>query len=102
MKVLLELKADGAEASGTQVLKFSKDTCRVSEQEVFDMLLVRVVVLIGSEKVLAIVVPAETAVAASAGEIVETVGAEVSTVKLLTLRVRAYPTASVTVRVQLA
>jgi hypothetical protein len=51
---------------------------------------------------MAIVVPAETAVAASAGEIVETVGAEVSTVKLLTLRVLAYPTASVTVRVQSA
>jgi len=42
VKVLLELKADGAEAIGTQVLKLSEDTCRVSEQEVFDMLLVRV------------------------------------------------------------
>ena len=102
VKVLLELEADGAEAIGTQALKLSEDTCRVPEQEVFDMLLVRVVVFIASEKVMAIVVPAETAVAASAGEIVETVGAEVSTVKLLTLRVLAYPTASVTVRVQSA
>ena len=42
MKVLLELKVDGAEAIGTQALKLSEDTCRVSEQEVFDMLLVRV------------------------------------------------------------
>ena len=64
-------------------------------------MVVMVVESIASEKVMAIVVLFEIEVAESAGEVEETVGAVVSTVKELTDRDElTLPAESVTVRVQ--
>ena len=73
--VLFEFDADGVDAIWIQVLKLSDETCRVPEQDVFDVLVVMVLVSISSEKVTAMIELMEVEVAPSAGEVEETVGA---------------------------
>ena len=77
VKVLFELEIDGCEDIFTHVLKLSDETCREPEHVVFEVLVVTVVVSIASEKVTDVVV-VRPAVAESAGEDEETVGAVVS------------------------
>ena len=76
--VLFEFDADGVDAIWIQVLKLSDETCRVPEQDVFDVLVVMVLVSISSEKVTAMVALMKVEVAPSAGEVEETVGVVVS------------------------
>ena len=81
VKVLLELEPEGDEDIWTQELKLSEDTRRVPEQVVFAVVVVREVVSIVSEKVTEMVELTETEVSELDGEVEETVGAVVSTVK---------------------
>ena len=81
--VLFEFDADGVDAIWIQVLKLSDETCRVPEQDVFDVLVVMVVVSISSEKVTIMLVVMCMEVSFSAGEIEETVGAVVSIINAL-------------------
>ena len=71
----MEFETDGVDAIWIQVLKLSDETCRVPEQDVFDVLVVMVLVSISSEKVTAMVALMKVEVAPSAGEVEETVGA---------------------------
>ena len=81
--VLFEFDADGVDAIWIQVLKLSDETCRVPEQDVFDVLVVMVLVSISSEKVTAMIALMEVEVAPSSGEVEETVGAVVSIINTL-------------------
>ena len=81
--VLFEFDTDGVDAIWIQVLKLSDETCRVPEQDVFDVLVVMVVVSISSEKVTIMLVVMCMEVSFSAGEIEETVGAVVSIINAL-------------------
>ena len=100
--VLSEFDADGDDDDiWIQVLKLSDETCRVPEQDVFDVLVVMEVVSISSEKVTVMLVKLETGVAApSDGEVEETVGAVVSITNELIFNVTLLLTLSVTVIVQ--
>ena len=100
--VLSEFDADGDDDDiWIQVLKLSDETCRVPEQDVFDVLVVMEVVSISSEKVTVMLVKLETGVAApSDGEVEETVGAVVSITNELIFNVALLLTLSVTVIVQ--
>ena len=60
------------------MLKLSDETCRVPEQDVFDVLVVMVVVSISLEKVTVMLVMIAMEGALPAGEVEETVGAVVS------------------------
>ena len=93
------METDGDADICTHVLKLSEETCREPEHVVLEVLVVTVVVSMASEKVTDVVV-VRPAVAESAGEFEETVGAVVSTVKEVTLRVLEFPALSVTVIVQ--
>ena len=77
VKVLFELEIDGCEDIFTHVLKLSDETFREPEHVVLEVLVVTVVVSMDSEKVTDVVV-VSPAVAESAGEYEETVGAVVS------------------------
>jgi len=100
VKVLLELEADGDEDIWTQELKLSEDTRRVPEQEVLSVLVVTEVLSIVSEKVTEMLSLTDTELWLSVGEIEEIVGAVVSTVKEVTLRLLEFPALSVKVTVQ--
>jgi len=76
--VLFEFDADGVDAIWIQVLKLSDETCRVPEQDGFDVLVVMVVVSISLEKITVMLVMIAMEVALPAGEVEETVGAVVS------------------------
>ena len=77
VKVLFELDIDGDADIFTHVLKLSEETCSDPEHVVLEILVVTVVVSMASEKVTDVVV-VRPAVAESAGEDEETVGAVVS------------------------
>ena len=79
VKIVLEFDVDGEEDICTQVLKLSEETCGEPEHVVLEVLVVTVVVSMASEKVTDVVV-VSPAVAESAGEDEETVGAVVSVV----------------------
>ena len=81
VNVLLELDTDGDEFIWIQVLKLSVDTWRVPEQDVPDEFAVTEVVSIDSEKVTEMVESMDPVVSESAGEVEETVGAIVSSLK---------------------
>ena len=79
VKVVLELEIDGVDDICTHELKLSEETCKTPEHVVLEVLVVTVVVSMASEKVTDVVV-VRPAVAESAGEDEETVGAVVSRV----------------------
>ena len=81
MKVLLSLEAIGEEDICTQVLKLSADTWKVPVHEVFEVLVVIDVLSIFSEKVSEMAESAITDVSESAGEVEETVGGVLSSLK---------------------
>ena len=81
VNVLSELDIVGEEGICTQVLKLSEETLKVPEQEVFEVLVVTDVVSIISEKFTEMDEVTNTDVSESAGEIEETVGAVVSSLK---------------------
>ena len=81
VKVLLEFDADGVDDICTQVLKLSEDTCNVPEHEVSEVLVVIEVLSIKSEKVTEMYEVIAADVLESAGEVKETVGAVVSSLK---------------------
>ena len=65
----------------TQVLKLSEDTCKVPEQLVSEVLVVIEVLSIASEKVTEMDESMDTVVSESDGEVEETVGAILSSLK---------------------
>ena len=81
VKVLLSLEAIGEEDICTQVLKLSEDTWKVPVHEVFEVLVVIDVLSIISEKVTEMDELTDIDVSESAGEVDETVGAVVSSLK---------------------
>jgi hypothetical protein len=94
---------DGDEAIWTQLLKLSEDNWSDPEQLVFEVLVVTEAVPIDSEKVTEIFSLTETELSLSVGEVEETVGAVVSTLKVFTLNaVLGFPAGSVTVMEQSA
>ena len=78
VKVLLELNTEGTDFICTQLLKLSDDTCSVTEQDVFTVLVVTEVLSIASEKVTEMLSLIETPPWLSIGEVDETVGGVVS------------------------
>ena len=81
VNVLLSLDADGEEDIFTQVLKLSEDIWKVPVQEVSEVLVVTDVLSIISEKVTKMDEVTKTDVPESAGEVEETVGAALSSLK---------------------
>ena len=81
VKVLLSLEAIGEEDICTQVLKLSEDTWKVPVHEVFEVLVVIDVLSINSEKVTEMAESANTDVSEPAGEVEETVGGVLSSLK---------------------
>ena len=102
MKVRLELDTVGDDDIWTQLLKLSEDNWSDPEQLVFEVLVVIEAVSILSSKVTEIFSLTETElVRLSVGEVEETVGAVVSTIKVFTLNaVLGLPAGSVTVMEQ--
>ena len=87
VKVLLELVLEGVEDIWIQELKLLEETSMVPEQDVFPVLIVTEVLSIVSEKVTEMLSLTDTELWLLVGEIEEIVGAVVSTVKEVTLRV---------------
>ena len=81
VNVLFELDADGEEDICTQVLKLSEETSTVPEQLVSEVLVVTEALSIASEKVTEMDEVIVADVLVSAGEVEETVGAVVSSLK---------------------
>ena len=81
VKVLLSLDSVGEEDICTQVLKLSAETWTVPEQEVSEVLVVIDVLSIISEKVTELDEMTDTDVSESVGEVEETLGAAVSSLK---------------------
>ncbi len=81
INVLLELDTVGEEDICTQELKLFEETCKIPVQDVPDEFVVKDVVSIDSEKVTEIDEETETDVSEFEGEIEETVGAVLSSLK---------------------
>ena len=81
VNVLYELDTVGEEDICTQVLKVSEETWTVPEQLVSEILVVTEALSIASEKVSEMDEMTDTDVSESAGEVDETVGAVVSSLK---------------------
>ena len=81
VKVLYKLEIVGDADICTHVLKLSEETCKDPEHVVLEVLVVTVVVSMDSEKVTAIVEFIDTEDSESAGDVDDTLGEVVSSLK---------------------